>query len=172
MFVQPILSIIWVVLLWLGTHFFYNTLDSIYLNAALGHREWVIASIVLMALIITPLVIISGWISKRLSTTKKAEARPPRTTPTWKKVFDIGLIFSSPLPCLIVGAFIFIDLQLNTSFDQRIAVLAPKVPDQTIKELRAQWALMASREDYLVLNARLEQLAHDAGITLPKPLLK
>jgi hypothetical protein len=175
-FVQPLLNFVWGVILWLGMHVFIGMLNQLYANAALGHRDWVVAFFAMIALTLAlmapPTAFIVRLIRRRSIQNKRGEHPPAEKTSPWKRVVDIGMTVVGTVAISFMAASIYFDLQLNTSFDQRIAVLAPKVSDQTIKELRAQWALMESREDYLALEARLGQLAHDAGITLPKPLLK
>ena len=76
-------------------------------------------------------------------------------------VFDI-LFIATPL---------FVELQLNTSFEQRLTVLAPHLPDQQMKEIRASWATMKTRHDYESINEGLEQLADENGVELPRLLL-
>ena len=57
--------------------------------------------------------------------------------------------------------------QLNTSFNQRVAALAPRITDQQVKELRARWALMEKRSDYLSIVADMDKLAKETGSKLP-----
>jgi len=68
--------------------------------------------------------------------------------------------------------FVYYDLQLNTSFKQRITVLSPHISEQQEKELRAQWASMKSRKDYENINRALEDAAKNKEVKLPKLLLK
>ena len=74
------------------------------------------------------------------------------------------------LPVLLVRQFA--DLQLNTSFDQRLTVLAPKLTELECKELRAQWASMGSRGDYEEIVSTMETLAEEKDVALPELLLK
>jgi hypothetical protein len=62
------------------------------------------------------------------------------------------------------------DLQLNASFNQRMAVLAPEITDLEAKRLRARWASMRSREDYLAITAGMDAVANQKGIKLRKVL--
>lgn len=88
------------------------------------------------------------------------------------------LLFESVFTFLFFGALllnltlVFVDLQTNASFQQRITVLAPVITDQEYKELQAMWASMDSRSDYEAINLKLELLASEHGIRLPKPLMK
>jgi glycopeptide antibiotics resistance protein len=80
------------------------------------------------------------------------------------------------LACLFsfvaMGVNFFVDLQLNTSFNQRLTVVAAFVPEGTVKSLKADWAKMKSRKDYLALNAKMEQLAAEQHVSLPQVLVE
>ena len=54
---------------------------------------------------------------------------------------------------------VFIDLQLNASFCQRMGALAPYIDDQQQKMLRSQWALMETLDDYRTLTTQMDTLA-------------
>jgi hypothetical protein len=64
----------------------------------------------------------------------------------------------------------FAEMELNTSFDQRMTVLAPEISDLDAKRLRARWVQMKTRSDYLGINGTLESMASAHGVSLPKPL--
>jgi len=64
------------------------------------------------------------------------------------------------------------DLQLNTSFQQRLKVLAPALSDLQMKEFEAAWASMQTRADFLAIQLRMERAATQHNIVLPKPLWK
>ena len=66
----------------------------------------------------------------------------------------------------------FTDLQLNTSFEQRLTILAPNINDLEFKEFEAAWALMQSRKDFEAINNRMENTAKKYGVILPPNLLK
>jgi hypothetical protein len=85
-------------------------------------------------------------------------------------VVGVGVFIGAECSVVVLAAGMFVDLQLNTSFNQRLTVLAAVVPDETVKSLRADWAQMTSRKDYLALNTRIEQLASEKAVSLPKAL--
>jgi len=104
----------------------------------------------------------------------KKHPEPRRKTPTpahplW--VLQV-LTIAASLGSLLISTLVFADLQLTTSFQQRLTVLAPKISEQEYKELQASWASMQSRTDYELLNTQMESLAQQHGIELPEPLLK
>jgi len=53
-----------------------------------------------------------------------------------------------------------------------LTVLAPVITDQEYKVLQASWASMKNRDDFLAIVDRLDTMAEDNGIELPKLLLK
>ena len=71
---------------------------------------------------------------------------------------------------LLIVSMTYSDLQLNASFQQRLTVLAPKIDEVEYRELQAVWAGMRSRADFVAVNTRMERLAEQHGIDLPKLL--
>lgn len=71
-----------------------------------------------------------------------------------------------------IASYIYADLQLNASFEQRLQVLAPHVTEKEVKELRASWALMTTKAHYLSIKSKMELLASQANIQLPAVLLR
>ena len=65
---------------------------------------------------------------------------------------------------------LYLVMQMNASFHQRLEVLGPKINDLEYKELLASWASMHSREDYRKIITRMQGVAAQNGITLPKLL--
>lgn len=65
----------------------------------------------------------------------------------------------------------YTDLQLNTSFNQRLNAISPYINDHEIKILKSKWALMKSKQDFINLNSYLENLAKREEIILPENLL-
>ncbi len=66
----------------------------------------------------------------------------------------------------------YADLQLNTSFNQRLNVLAPYIEEHDVKVLKSKWALMQNRADFEEINNYMETLAINKEIVLPKKLLE
>ena len=64
----------------------------------------------------------------------------------------------------------FANLQLNATFNQRIAALSPELSDQKVKRFRARWALMEKRADYRSIQGDLEKVAAAKSIKLPPSL--
>lgn len=197
-FIQPLLKTSWAFLLWAGPIVAEGVTNRIYENAAQGNRNWVVSTVTLMgleALSLGLLVTISGITIKAVQLKRKAQAfrnalvnpepTDSPTTPedyldtldsiTWKKIWYGLISLFITIPVVIIFSFwlgmqIFTDIQLNTSFQQRLKVLAPVVTDLEHKQFEASWALMENRSDYLRLVAQMEKKAKDASITLPKLL--
>jgi hypothetical protein len=66
----------------------------------------------------------------------------------------------------------YTDLQLNTSFNQRMNALGPYATENEIRVLKSKWALMKTRTDFLKINERMDSSAKKSKITLPDNLLK
>jgi predicted PurR-regulated permease PerM len=84
-------------------------------------------------------------------------------------LYILSIVTIFLLICMIVS--VYADLQLNTSFQQRLRVLSPKIGDLETKNLQASWALMESKEDYEKIVRQMEELAKENNIELPKLLI-
>jgi len=71
---------------------------------------------------------------------------------------------------LISGAIIFsitiYDVKLNSHFQRNLNILSPKSSDMEIKELRASWASMKSKNDYVKIMKVMKQKAEQNKIEL------
>lgn len=85
----------------------------------------------------------------------------------------IYILFISILFCSILSYFLaHSDLQLNVTFQQRIRIVAPFIDEQKEEELNSQWAQMKSRDDYKKIIKQFNEIAKNAKIELPEPLMK
>ena len=170
-FVKPIMNLIWGFMSWIGVNVYEGYIDTIYSNAALGQRDWV--SVTIFSFIVALLLgVITGAVTmvvlrERILKIKKKQHKNAIISKSLHIIF--GLAFLIALLLLLTS--VYTDLQLNTSFQQRLTVLAPKISDQQYKSLNASWALMQSRTDYFDIVSEMERLADMHKIELPKLLL-
>jgi len=175
-FVQPVLSLAWKLLL--SNIRFLS--DLTYRHAALNMREE--NAFVLLLLVYSSLIgfflgtSIYAYSSADAIRKQIAEPRMERflraiTISSLKSKLGATTVL---LIVLIAGGVSmtvrFRDIQLNASFEQRLAVLAPHVSDQEYKELVAYWAGMQSEEDYRAIVEKMESLAKARGVKLPELL--
>lgn len=76
---------------------------------------------------------------------------------------------------LISGYMIFqqyAQLQLNTSFAQRMHAIAPVLSEQQEEEMWAEWATMRTRTDYERINHKIETYAKARSVALPRLLFR
>jgi hypothetical protein len=138
--IQPIMSIAWTLLLSGADSTFRFVSESVYQNAALGSRNWVCALLVMGALTIMAGVLIGGMIVDIIPTRLQIiirRALPARKTRkaaaarvTLKALGLIAVVFCYTL--------VYADIQLNTSFEQRLTVLTPHVDAQEIAKCGSQ----------------------------------
>lgn len=175
--VQPLVIWSWNRISPIVSSVYSGYVDSIYKSAALGHRHWVSVIIYslmnglivgIMAGLITAIVTPKSWwrIDKSSKTPRRLKTR---------RFLRLGLYVSFFL--MIVSSFMsvsraYIDLQLNTSFEQRLNILAPSISDQVEEEIRSQWASMLDRSDYDELNFEMDNYAKDLDQVLPEPVIK
>ena len=158
---QPILRGIWSLLVWLGPGAFQFLVDGAYTNAALGNRDWVpamlaiccLAGLIGLILGMTFGVVLPNSLRKRWRQ-HRAEMPPDkrRRFLFWSRTGTVIVAVVAIFTFLYMAGSIWIDLQLNAGFNQRLAVLSASVPDQTVKNFRASWARMTSRNDYVRIN--------------------
>ena len=172
-FVDPLLRSAWAIILFAGRWIYSGITDQIYVNAARGHRDWLGVEFVMfvdgvLSGILTGAVVVSLARARWGPATVEGLRRTgKRLAVAFVVLFVIVWILATHTAFTALA-----DLRLNTSFSQRLTVLAPKLSDQEHKEFLAMWASMASRRDYERLNAVLEQTASSRGVKLPAPLLK
>jgi hypothetical protein len=174
-FFEPVIKFTWNWMLRVGTWGYTGFLDKLYQNAALGNRNWVDVLFVmgLFTLAVITIFILTLRFMMPTSPQILYKHNPFRKLSPKKLKIIFVICALTMVLCLWVPAFsIYIDLQLNSSFQQRITVLAPLITDQEYKELQASWASMETREDYLAIVESMESLAESHGIKLPKPLVK
>jgi len=58
-------------------------------------------------------------------------------------------------------------VEIDSSFTQRLTVLAPAISDTEYKTLRARWAGMQGKADYDALVTEMDRRATQLGVKLP-----
>ncbi len=168
--IQPLLRLIWAVVLGVSVHFVQRYVDTIYRNSALGHRNYIDVWLLMLFLSL----MCGGYLAIGLRSTRRV--LPPKAAPKKFGKRRLWLIWAlvAVVHFAVIGCVIrpFADLQYNTSFQQRLKVLAPKITDLEFKEIEAAWASMQSRQDYLAIKAKMEALAEQHNLTLPRVLLR
>lgn len=67
-----------------------------------------------------------------------------------------------------VASKVMISKGLIAEFDQKTAILAPYITDQRLKEIKSEWALMKTIDDFNKINFELKSLATSLKINFPK----
>jgi hypothetical protein len=177
--IQPILNFLWTTSLGLGTHALEFFTNRLYFNAAMGERNWIVSMLAIM-FFLAPLIGSSTFllmsIFERTILFRGIEDKNDKTSrkiriARLRAVLYIALGIASFFG-FSLSASIYYDIQLNTSFKQRLTVLSPALTDVEEKEYRAKWAKMKSRSDYEQINSMMEANAARHSIHLPELLLK
>lgn len=164
--IEPLLRLAANLVLWAGANVYEGITNTVYKSAALGFREKF--SFVTLTIIFASLVGTSSGFASALFRRDRPPLSEQKLART--KYLAIALSILLFLQVFYLAGLYFAELQLNASFNQRLTVLASKLNDQQIKELRARWALMERRSDYVSLNSEMESLASKSSIKLPKLL--
>jgi hypothetical protein len=197
-FIQPIMTFIWDILKRISLSTSDWLTNGMYKNAALGQRNWIdfilLTAIVLIAAIYVSRVFLKvTLLAKKESSNAKlklmemteavAHLKSEKTKNknnvlkmhnvlTLVARFNWLMIPLFVIPILYLTFNAYADLQLNTSFNQRLNVLAPYIDDHDIKLLRSKWASMENRKDFDYVNQYMEKLASEKKVVLPKKLLE
>ena len=151
--------------------------DSMYENAALGMRNWVdvlffnifigvLAGVVFGISLAGALIILKSTKMPSIFSKIKSSRIVKRVIIAIYILSGVYLVISSYSLYKIVLA----DLQLNASFQQRMACLAPYISEQEEKKMFAMWANMTNKHDFEVIERSMEGYAQEANIKLPKKL--
>jgi hypothetical protein len=170
--IQPTLNLVVPTLLDVVAGTFVGFENQVYKNAALGQRNYV--DVMTIVTVFTVLIVFPILAYALLTVRKRVASNETlrlRLLTISRFGFPIFAIFGL-ISAIYLGVLIFADLQYNTSFSQRLSVLAPAISDQDEEDIRAMWASMESRSDYDRVNQRLEELAQGNSIELPEPLLR
>ena len=165
--VQPLLLWLWEISLNLLHAVYAQWEDSLYRNAAYGHRDH--AANLLLSLACGAIIGLAFGSLMQLIRLRRSNT--PSILRQYVLAGCVGVMLGIAVVLVNVNIRAFTDQRLNMSFAQRITILAPVVSDQTAKELRADWASMTSKWDYDVLNAKMDRIAKENDITLPSPLI-
>jgi len=198
-FIQPTVIFIWDILRKISLNQYSEFLDNTYRNAALGQRNWVDCINIYLIFYITFLFISIFSIKFRndikeyehkekiksfQNENEKLEYLNNRRNSYDKKARLIKknlnkiriLTYIVQISVLLIfSTFVFstfVDLQLNSSFNQRFNIVAPFIDEHEEEVIKAQWASMENRKDYENINNRLNQIALKNKFKLVEPLLK
>jgi hypothetical protein len=172
--VQPLLTLLWDYLSSTGSAMLNVFVDHLYAHAAIGDRNWVVALLAIVFLYMPYVLVLSNAVNrplaKKLAFPKGADSKPR----------SVGILIAAPIVASALGiafatlpaAYIYTDIQLNASFNQRLQVLRPHIFDQQANAIKASWALMTSKSDYIKIKDEMDHLAAQAKIALPRPLLR
>jgi len=167
-FIQPILSGVGALLIWGGEHISANISRAIYTSAAIGLREKF--SFMLLLLQTGLLSGIATGVSTGLLLRRHTLQQGVQRKPTLIRAITWGLTVLALIATLNLLTINYADFQMNASFNQRIAVLAPAIGNEEVLRLRSAWASMESRGDYLAIVKRMDGLATQHNYKLPKLL--
>jgi Trk-type K+ transport system membrane component len=155
-------------------------------SAAMGQRNWVdtiMFSMIWLIGIMTMGILIAFFIIMIRRSKKDPELAEKMDGELLQKVYPfiaskwfltvLALLFFYESYVGLRGVFIAgVDLQLVTSFNQRLTAIAPYIEPIEEKKLRSLWALMRNRKDFEQINKQIEGHAKEAGIKLPQPMLQ
>lgn len=195
LFLRPILEFLWSILVKFSSYSYSFLIDSAYKNAALGQRNWldfVIFTLVFMGIIAIAIISMFNYnYEQSILTlqTKVYEEQDEQKKISLEKEFfkkKFKTIIPKKYPSIIRYIVIFcicfcglslifsayVDMQLNTEFNQRLNVISPYITDSQTKLLKSKWAQMETRKDFELIDEQIKLFAQQYEIILPKQLLR
>jgi len=173
-FIQPIMSFTWHAVIGISSQVHHGYVDGIYRNAALGDRNLIGH---LTALYVIMIFGLGGGAFFLL----RWQAKPSNSTAGGRFLNAIfGIVDRSSnailsFVCLMTAIVMLVGvslsvgiMEISSSFNQRLAVLAPAISDAEYKTFRARWANMRSEADYNAIVANMEARSKELEVTLPK----
>ncbi|MBT3671026.1 MAG: hypothetical protein HON98_03885 [Chloroflexi bacterium] len=176
--IQPITKFIWNFILAIGGSVFNYLIDSIYRNAAYGQRPVDSAILVLVLMAISISQVFPRTIFRRNKSSSQDKEHENIETATVetilrfakKNIFPV-LIRTIYIFCIIyISLMTLSNLQLNTSFEQRLDILSPFISDSDEEVFRSSWGLMNTREDYINIFDDFKLISGENNIVLPDSL--
>ena len=177
---QPIADKTWVFVNSSSSQFIVKITSSIYQNAALGTRNWLD-----FMLFTALLLVIVGYLyfstnkfnpfnkfidqfigDRAAKMSEKSKKGYLLFLDTILTIAFIGLLFTTSK----IWFDAYADLQMNTSFNQKLTAIAPFIDELEEEKLKSRWSLMSNRDDYLNINETIDSLAILNKIVLPKNL--
>ena len=193
-FIQPILNLIWDFLR-TSTFSIYQSISSnIIRQAALGEVNFG-DSLILLGIMGAFLIIFLNFLIKLNSVIKKYKnlgnnygykdkeneeitPKPKLTLAELKasrlkklkylKYFLVTYFICSFIWGTYISTKVMISKGLIAEFNQKTNILSPYITDQKLKEIKSEWALMKTVEDFNKINAQLKVLATSLKIEFPK----
>lgn len=173
---EPLSIWVWEMLTGSASNWANELQTSAIMNAAMGTRPWVSAigfmlmiTIASSFLFITTVAVSFKYYLRSDRTINKKKSNPP---PKKVMLSLCGLAILNTLFLMYIAfrlSFtVYVDLQMNASFSQRMNAIKPYISQHDYDLLRSNWALMSSRKDYENINEKLSAFGNDAGINLPK----
>lgn len=164
-FIQPLLSAAAMTFAWAGEHVHSGISKSLYTRAAITYEER-FSFITLLAMLSLIAGSSIGALSSRFGRSNAKDTEPSRF-----RLYVAGLVAFVMTALLFLAISVYYaEIQLKSSFSQQTTILAPHITDQEYKELQAAWASMGSREDFVAISERLDRIAKEQDIVLPRRL--
>lgn len=179
--VQPSLGFGWSLITGLASRGHSGLLDIIYKGASYGFHENSAANLQNSYFTLVVGICFLGALTTLGFSLPKPQSFNLNNTaeiqPIWaklKSIFPISkTFFIIAMVIGIIDGLLGLVLGLTehsliSSYHHRLTILAPKISEQEEEEIRAQWATMQNKREHRAITLRMDQLAKEHKITLPK----
>ena len=192
---EPLMKLIWSFLINTSSSIYTSYFNSIFKNAALGHRNHVdfmtyaILTIIFIGVMTffylkTYFYMKTSRYDNSITQDKTKEqienevakiaSKITKLNNRMKIIFVVGAVCCFIFSCISFSNLFkeYSNLQLNTSFNQKINAISPYINDNEQKVIISKWALMNSKNDYLEIKRNIDNIAKMNHFQLPEELIK
>jgi len=162
-FLQPLLNLVWGVVVGIAGAVNQGYVDAIYSNAARSNRDF-IGHLTFLLILIAFMIAFAVFLKTR---TWAKKVRSGDSSDKLEDAFAILLALMVLGITLILFALSNGGSEITASFDQRLTIMAPLISDIEYKTFKARWAGMKTEADYKALILATEERAKELGIVLP-----
>jgi hypothetical protein len=159
-FISPILSFVWKLVVGIAGTVHQGYVDDIYSSAAMDPSGGRTGSLTFAVFLL--IVLCASVVFLYLTFAGDAPRQRGRVY-AYSSGTALGLIVGLFVPLTIIHGIFVID----SSFNQRLTVLAPAISDAEYKTLKARWVTMHGKADYDALVEMMDKRATELGVTLP-----
>lgn len=157
---------------------FNNLNDAIYAAAAAGRLPqsgamlsyFLIYGVIISAIFLAEIFKRQENVRAEYNKLMEDKGKPLDVESRSTKNYKVLFIVAGSLLILIAGknAFFFsFEYQLNIGFNQATNALSPFMEDETLKQIKSDWALMKGKEDFNAIKAELQEIGTNNNIKVP-----
>jgi hypothetical protein len=164
-FINPIMRLVWRIVIFIARTLHHGYVDAIYRRAASPEAEPIgfatFLGVFALATFVASLTTFAGD-EDHISMLRRTRGAQRLV------LYFVRFCTASMMAMLLVIFSIGSGMEtINASFTQRLTILAPVISDGEYKSIKARWASMSGKDDYDRIVSDMDKRAKELGTTLP-----